>query len=137
MEKDILLLQKKNKCLALPGTEEVFPFGAATHVLRLAEKMFALIHRMPTGELYMSLKCDPAKAEILMQEYRSIMPGYHLNKQHWITIVYHDDAATEVEAELEQKLIEASYRLVFYKLTKKKQQAFRLKYGGELFDKSE
>lgn len=49
MEKDILLLQKTNKCLALPGTEEVFPFGAETHVLRLAEKMFALIHRMPTG----------------------------------------------------------------------------------------
>lgn len=133
MSGDPLLQEKVNMCTALPGAKEMFPFGDDTHVIKLSGKMFALIHRRATGELYVSLKCEPAKAEILMQEYHSIIPGYHLNKEHWITIVYKNKV--DLEPELEEKLMENSYRLVFRKLTKKKQQAFRLQYGGEILDK--
>lgn len=48
--------------------------------------MFALIQE-GKEPLRLSLKCDPLLAETLREKYESVMPGYHLNKKHWNTIV--------------------------------------------------
>src|SRR3989344_2490242 len=49
-------------------------------------KMFALI-REGIDPVSISLKCDPQLAEVLRNKYETVMPGYHLNKKHWNTIV--------------------------------------------------
>lgn len=102
-------------CLSLPGTAETFPFGKEAHVLRVDQKMFALIHWM-NDKLYVSAKCEPEKGERLRAEYDFIIPAYHLNKTHWVSVTVTDNS----HFDLEQAILLNSYELVFNKLTKKK-----------------
>lgn len=72
-------------CLNLKGVTEEMPFGDTTLVYKVAGKMFAL-----TGiETFSSinLKCDPEMAIELRERYQAVQPGYHMNKQHWNTIL--------------------------------------------------
>jgi predicted DNA-binding protein (MmcQ/YjbR family) len=55
-----------------------------------------------------SLKCDPQLAELLRGKYEEVMPGYHLNKKHWNTIVL----SGQLSWEEVQGLIRHSYDLV-------------------------
>lgn len=52
--------------------------------------MFALIDIM-NDKLYINLKCDPMKADILRSVYESVIPGWHMNKTHWNTVYIDDD----------------------------------------------
>lgn len=72
--------------LDLAGSKLDYPFGEEVAVYKVKDKMFALI---PEGKipLSLSLKCDPLLSETLREKYETVMPGYHLNKKHWITIV--------------------------------------------------
>jgi predicted DNA-binding protein (MmcQ/YjbR family) len=72
--------------LSLPNAKLDYPFGPNTAVYKVKDKMFALIAEK-SDPLSISLKCDPNLAETLREEYESVMPGYHLNKKHWNTIV--------------------------------------------------
>lgn len=100
-------------CLRLPGAYEDYPFdedsssfGAWT-VMRHREnqKSFALIFEHG-GSLNINLKCDPAEADFLRGIYRSVIPAYHMNKEHWIGVLL--DGGVPVK-EL-QSWIDASYR---------------------------
>src|SRR5688572_21971806 len=73
-------------CLAKPGASEGYPYGPGALVMKVAGKVFAIIAdeaNPPT----ISLKCDPEIAEALRQSYEAVIPGYHLNKKHWNTVV--------------------------------------------------
>jgi predicted DNA-binding protein (MmcQ/YjbR family) len=72
--------------LSMPDSVREYPFGEEVAVYKTQEKMFALI---PEGShpVRISLKCDPQLAVILREKYETVMPGYHLNKKHWNTIV--------------------------------------------------
>ncbi len=72
--------------LSLEGSFIDYPFGEGVAVYKVGDKMFALISK-GTKPLRLSLKCDPSLAETLRAKYESVMPGYHLNKRHWNTIV--------------------------------------------------
>jgi predicted DNA-binding protein (MmcQ/YjbR family) len=76
--------------LSLDDARLDFPFGESTSVYRLNEegddKMFALIDNN-ARPIRLSLKCDPLLAEKLRQDYETVLPGYHLNKKHWNTII--------------------------------------------------
>lgn len=72
--------------LSLPDTRLDYPFGESTAVYKVKDKMFALVTENKTP-LQISLKCDPLLAETLREKYETVMPGYHLNKKHWNTIV--------------------------------------------------
>lgn len=67
-----------------------FPFGESVSVYKFGPKekgkIFALIHE-ESEPLRVSLKCDPQLAKMLREKYESVMPGYHLNKNHWNTIL--------------------------------------------------
>ena len=86
--------QVEEYLLSMPGAQLDYPFGENTAVYKVNDpstgsgqgKMFALVteKKMP---VQISLKCDPLLAETLRQKYESVMPGYHLNKKHWNTIV--------------------------------------------------
>lgn len=98
-------------CLAFNGAEETFPFGPNTSVFKVGGKMFAL-SQLGAESLRVSLKCEPQLAESLRESYDAVLPGYHLNKRHWNTVVIDgsvpDDAVRD--------MIEDSYDLVVSKL---------------------
>lgn len=75
--------------MEMPNTWLDYPFGEGVAVYKVGEapgKMFALISEN-TKPLRLSLKCDPLLAEKLREQYETIVPGYHLNKKHWNTIL--------------------------------------------------
>ncbi len=72
--------------LSLPDTVREYPFGKEVAVYKAKDKMFALISE-GSQPVRLSLKCDPHLSIILREKYESVMPGYHLNKKHWNTIV--------------------------------------------------
>jgi predicted DNA-binding protein (MmcQ/YjbR family) len=72
--------------LSMPGAKLDYPFGESTAVYKVDDKMFALVTENKEP-VQISLKCDPKLAETLRGRYETVMPGYHLNKKHWNTIV--------------------------------------------------
>ncbi|VDZ69281.1 Putative cytoplasmic protein (plasmid) [Klebsiella aerogenes] len=73
------------------------------------------------GRAIVNLKADPQKSLLNQQIYRSIEPGYHMNKKHWITVVPGEDISEDLLAEL----IDDSWNLVVDKLAKKDQRRLR------------
>jgi predicted DNA-binding protein (MmcQ/YjbR family) len=101
----------RDYCLSLPGAEETFPFGPETSVFKIAGKMFAL-SQLGADSLRVSLKCEPELAEALRQAHAAVLPGYHLNKRHWNTVVIDGSLPDDVIRDM----IEDSYDLVVSKL---------------------
>ncbi len=94
-------------CLDLVGAVEEFPFGAGLSVFKVGGKIFAL-SRLDEDPLTVSLKIDPELGAQLRGAYDAIVPGYHLNKRHWVTITLGADA----EDALVWGLLEDSHELV-------------------------
>lgn len=84
--------QLEDFLLQFPQSWLDFPFGEGTSVYKVGDKVtndgkiFAIIAD-DSKPLRVSLKCDPQLARTLRDKYESVMPGYHLNKKHWNTIV--------------------------------------------------
>jgi predicted DNA-binding protein (MmcQ/YjbR family) len=94
--------------LQKPGVTEGFPFGEDTLVFKVKEKIF-LLTGLDSSPLQFNVKCDPDKAIELREEFPdSILPGYHMNKKHWNTVII--DGA--VSQKLLKELIDHSYDLV-------------------------
>lgn len=93
--------------LSMPNARREYPFGEDVAVYKVADKMFALIAE-GKAPVRLSLKCDPVLAETLREKYDEIMPGYHLNKKHWNTLIL----SGQVPWEEVQALIRHSYDLV-------------------------
>ena len=89
------------------GATEDMPFGPSALVFKVMGKMFALIG-VDDDPLRMNLKCDPDYALLLRQRYTGVIPGYHMNKQHWNTVVLDDS----VPDDLILDMIDDSYDLV-------------------------
>jgi predicted DNA-binding protein (MmcQ/YjbR family) len=105
--------------MAKKAVTEGFPFGDGVLVFKVAGKMFALvaIEEIP---LRVNLKCDPEKAIELREQYASVIPGYHMNKQLWNTVIMEG----EVPDNEFFKWIDDSYNLIVASLTKKKRVEF-------------
>ncbi len=103
--------------LAKPGVRLDYPFGEDVAVYKVCDKMFALIAEK-TDPLNLSLKCDPQLAEVLREKYESVLPGYHLNKKHWNTLVL----SGQLENQEVLDLINHSYDLVTKSLSNKEQE---------------
>jgi predicted DNA-binding protein (MmcQ/YjbR family) len=99
--------------LSLPDSHLDYPFGEGVAVYKaVSDKMFALIAEK-SDPLRISLKCDPLLAVKLRERYETVMPGYHLNKKHWNTILL----SGQLSWEEVQDLIRHSYLLVTEKET--------------------
>jgi predicted DNA-binding protein (MmcQ/YjbR family) len=72
--------------LGMPDAKLDYPFGEGVAVYKVNDKMFALVQE-GSEPVRISLKSDPQLAETLRERYETVMPGYHLNKKHWNTIV--------------------------------------------------
>ncbi|RYY57310.1 MAG: MmcQ/YjbR family DNA-binding protein [Chitinophagaceae bacterium] len=97
----------RDYCLSKPGTTEELPFGPDTLVFKVHAKIYLLVGLESEG-LSFNVKCDPQKAIELREEYPTVVPGYHMNKKHWNTVV----ADGSVPDSLLREWIDHSYELV-------------------------
>ena len=103
-------------CLEKKSVVKEYPFDKYVSVYKIGGKMFAL--KKDTEEvLRVNLKCNPLYALELRSIYKSVIPGYHMNKKHWNTVV----CDGEVDDESLKTWIDDSYDLVFDSLSKKEQ----------------
>jgi predicted DNA-binding protein (MmcQ/YjbR family) len=72
-------------CVSKKNVTESLPFGDDTLVFKVVGKIFALANL--DGDLTLNLKCDPILALELRERYPSVIPGYHMNKKHWNTVL--------------------------------------------------
>ena len=93
--------------LSMPNARLDYPFGEGVAVYKVDDKMFALVAEK-SEPVRLSLKCDPQLAVTLREKYESVMPGYHLNKKHWNTILL----TGQLSWQEIQDLIRHSYNLV-------------------------
>lgn len=99
--------------LSFPNTWLDFPFGEGASVYKIGHadqgggKMFAIIAD-GSNPVRLSLKCDPVLAETLRETYETVLPGYHLNKKHWNTVL----CTGQVPEEELKGFINLSYNLV-------------------------
>jgi len=104
----------RDYCLRKNHTTEGTPFGPDVLVLKVHNKMFAL---MPLdGDLRINLKCDPEKAIQLREEFPFVIPGYHMNKAQWNTVIIENQT---FDSQLLFDWIDDSYNLVYKSLPKK------------------
>lgn len=109
------LEQLREYTLSKPGAEETQPFGPDNLVYKVNGKMF-LLTSFDSIPLQFNVKCDPELALELREQYAAVIPGYHMNKKHWNTVII-DGSISNKEL---QKMIDHSYELVAGKNMKKK-----------------
>ena len=98
----------RDYALQLPDVEETLPFGPDNLVFKVNNKMFLLLP-LDASPLTFNVKCNPDDAIELREQYPdSVLPGYHMNKKHWNTVVI--DGALSLQ-QLKQ-FIAGSYHLV-------------------------
>ncbi len=103
-------------CLKKKAVTESLQFDATTLVFKVAGRMFALVNLGDNCSI--NLKCDPDRALELREHYSVVLPGYHMNKKLWNTVILDDS----VPDHLIREWIDDSYTLVVEKLSKKVQQ---------------
>ncbi|MBA3679686.1 MAG: MmcQ/YjbR family DNA-binding protein [Bacteroidetes bacterium] len=108
----------REHCLLKKGVTEGFPFDNETLVFK-AVKIF-LLTGLNSNPIQFNVKCDPPKAIELREKYDFVRPGYHMNKQHWNTIIC-DGRATKKQI---FEWIDDSYELIVQSLPKKQREAF-------------
>lgn len=111
----MFLDELRDYCLSLPHVEEDLPFGPDTLVFKVGGKLFALVDM---GGESVNLKCDPDEALLLRESYAEVIPGWHMNKKHWNTVMLQ----TPLPDDLIREWIDNSYKLVFNGLPKKTRQ---------------
>jgi len=101
------LAQLHEICGSFPGATADTPFGPDTVTYRVAGKIYALVPEDP-AHVRLNLKCEPHLATQLREEFpEHILAGYHMNKQHWNTVV-----TAGLEDAFVIELIEDSYDLI-------------------------
>ena len=100
--------QLQEYCLQKPDVEETLPFGPDTLVYKVNGKIF-LLTGLESHPLQFNVKCDPDRAIELREEYpEHVLPGYHMNKKHWNTII----ADGTIPQKMIREFIDHSYELV-------------------------
>lgn len=120
MNGEALVKHAHQFALELPFTEQTWPFGPEYDVYRVGGKIFMIATTL-RGKPLINLKADPQKALLHREIYKSIEPGYHMNKKHWITVYGGDD----ISPDLVDDLITDSWHKVVDNLPKRDQKRLR------------
>ncbi len=115
----------KTYLLSKPEAREDYPFGPDVAVMKVRNKMFATYSLQPDGTAHMNLKCDPDEALALRDVFEAVIPGYHMNKKHWNTVIL-DGSIPDGEVE---RMIDRSYGLVVKGLPKAEKRSLEVQYG--------
>lgn len=85
-------------CKSFPGVFEDYPFHDQNWTcMRLREnrKIFAWIYEKD-GKIWVNVKCDTQWRDFWRKTYPSVVPAYHMNKEHWNSIIL-DGTVPETE----------------------------------------
>lgn len=115
----------RDYCIAKPAVTESFPFDENTLVFKVAGKMFLLTDLV--DRLSMNIKNTPTKVLELREQYPSVLPGYHMNKVHWVTVLI-DGSVPDV---LLKQWIDESYKIIVSGFSRKERLNFE-EMGGDL-----
>lgn len=74
---------------------------------QISYKLLEEVYKIVNNKLYLNVKTDPNYSDILRNTYDYIIPAYHMNKEHWNTIIVDE----KVDENLVKELIEQSYQL--------------------------
>ncbi len=108
----------RDYCISLKAVTESFPFDETTLVFKVMNKMFCLLS---LDKLQVNLKNNPEKNIDLRAHYPAIIPGYHMNKEHWNTV----GLDGTIPPNLIKELIDKSYQLIIESLPRKRQQELK------------
>lgn len=89
----------RETALALPHATERSPYGPDTLAFEIGGKHFALLDLSGEWGFY-NLKVDPEYSVELQERYRSVRPGWHMNKRHWISVDFVGDVPDTLQREL-------------------------------------
>lgn len=117
----------KQYLLSKPESREDYPFGPDISVFKIRNKMFATLSEN-NQQASMNLKCDPDEALALRDIFESIIPGYHMNKKHWNTVIL-DNSVPPGEIE---RMIDNSYSLVVRSLKKAERASLEVTHGSDI-----
>lgn len=117
----------KQYLLSKPEAREDYPFGPDFSVFKIRNKMFATLSEN-NQQASMNLKCDPDEALALRDIFESIIPGYHMNKKHWNTVIL-DNSVPPGEIE---RMIDNSYSLVVRSLKKAERASLEVTHGSDI-----
>ena len=105
-------------CLAQAGaTTDYQPDWEAIRYL-VGGKMFAMSGGDKYGKAIITVKLDPAFGDFLRQQYKDIVPGYYMNKEHWNSLYLEGDVPDNIV----ETMVQESHRLILASLSKKTQQ---------------
>ncbi len=102
------------------------PFGPDVAVFKICSRMFATLG-YEADVARINLKCDPEEALALRDIFEAVLPGYHMNKAHWNTVIL-DGSIPDGELE---RMIDRSYALVVRKLPRAERVALEVRHGKE------
>ncbi|NKB87296.1 MAG: MmcQ/YjbR family DNA-binding protein [Acidobacteria bacterium] len=117
--------EMREHLLAMSGAAESTPFDEVSPVYKVGGKIFAIlsIDALPP---FVNLKCDPDRAIELREEHpEDILPGYHMNKQHWNSVQF-----SELPPALVKELCQHSWDLIVASLTKKARAELEAELAG-------
>ncbi|WP_416305324.1 MmcQ/YjbR family DNA-binding protein [Neptunicella sp. SCSIO 80796] len=117
-------IQIEQYLLSKPATSLDYPFGKDVKVFKVKTKMFATLAKGKGNKdhYWLNLKCDPDEAVILRDIFNSIIPGYHMNKQQWNTVIL-DNSVPQGEIE---RMMDNSYALVVAGMPKKQRLSIEI-----------
>jgi len=108
----------RDYCISKAAVTESFPFDETTLVFKVAGKMFLLTDLVDA--LSMNIKSTPEKVIELKELYSSVLPGYHMNKIHWVTVMIDGT----ISDNLLKQWIDESYNLIVAGFSRKEKSLF-------------
>jgi len=107
--------------LSLPGTVDERPFRPDLPVYKVGGEMFGYLSPKESPP-FITLKLEPLHGQLLRSTYAAVLPGYHMNKEHWNSI-FLDGSIPEAEILC---WIDEAYRLVVAGLPRSRRIALGL-----------
>jgi predicted DNA-binding protein (MmcQ/YjbR family) len=105
-------------CLAKKGAEYDYKLEWEAGRYMVGGKMFVMVGGDKQGKPIVTIKCDPVFSQMLRGEYKDIIPGYYMNKEHWNSVYMEGDTPDDIL----RQMIDMSYSLVLSGLPKKLQK---------------
>lgn len=124
MDDDTLQQYARERVEELPGAELEHPFGPDWDVYKVRDKVFMLLTEI-TGEPIVIVKAAPEDGKALREQHEDITPGYHMNKQHWVTL----HPGGNLPEQLVEDLVTESYLLVVENLPRAKRPVDPATFG--------
>ena len=105
-------------CLSKKGAVKEYKVEWDATRYMIKDKMFVLQGGDKEGKPIITVKLEPTHGEFLRQQFKDIIPGYYMNKEHWNSLYIEGDVPDEIIKDM----LDKSYNLVLASLSKKLQK---------------